>query len=611
MRFLVFILMVAALPPSNAETPLKVPAAPFVNKESAVSREKPKMEFDPAGLTYHFGSKKIIFRPNGSFQIYSRGKPVADVYWFFGTNYSGWQPNNVARKLEGEYKTGPLCFTECTVDENAKSITIKGLLPFHKKESSVPVLGHWTQVVKLTPDEQLDFRLDFTIPEGEKILDGGSKTGMIFRIPLARGYRTEKHGEDLFSATRSRTYSRYGYPGEYILVLMEDPVDSFRVLIPPDQKKKARYMCYGKGRSFRVSPDHIILDLMEYGDGDGKKVPGGVDFQKSDCLSVPERGRNLLLNPYFAQGYAYLNTDFFHTRAYAPKTADKTLNGKDAKFGKYSLETGGDYFLSPVPAEPGKYVFSFYAKGKGTLSVRFQDEAFRNVSKNGNFRAQINSPAEWKRFEFPFVCRKRGLLQAFLVSTSMDGAGLIDGLQLEKGSKATEFDAPPVTARLLTEPKDGFFESGKPFRAGLELSTLEKQVSGKGTAKITDFFGETVFKHDFDFSLHRGKYPWVDLPINEKLSDGIYVLHLEYTFSDNSKRNEYFRFSIMPFLRNEHKTARVFSVAYSGGTGFLKYISERLLARKQAIGIGMEGHMTAMTRETLNQYNKYRIIPFD
>ena len=179
----------------------------------------------------------------------------------------------------------------------------------------------------------------------------------------------------------------------------------------------------------------------------------------------------------------------------------------------------------------------------------------------------------------------------------------LDGLQLEKGKHATPFEAPAVEACSIG---NFFFESGKPVNLKFDFSTLEKQVSGKCILSIRNFFGEETYRKEFDYSLSAGKYPEMEFPLGN-IPDGIYVVKMDY---GKTAPVQFFRFSVMPFLKNTHKTARVFSTEYASATYLTQY-SDRRLARLQAIGYGCYGHASPMTKVIREKFDKYKILPFD
>ncbi|MCX6986190.1 MAG: hypothetical protein NT118_15790, partial [Lentisphaerae bacterium] len=115
---------------------LNAPKAPFASAENknAQPSEKPVALFDAKNLTFVFGSKKIIFGQDGTFTMMSDSRKIGSFFFCVGTDYNDYQTNQV-KKITPEYPGGTLCVTGCGVDETAKTITIKGLIPFHKSDS--------------------------------------------------------------------------------------------------------------------------------------------------------------------------------------------------------------------------------------------------------------------------------------------------------------------------------------------------------------------------------------------------------------------------------------------------------------------------------------------
>ena len=284
---------------------------------------------------------------------------------------------------------------------------------------------------------------------------------------------------------------------------------------------------------------NLILDPGKYGKAE-KPMPGGVDFKKSDDLTLPTAGKNLLANPYFAQGYAFVRDSMVGDWMRDTKGPD--LVEGQARFGTYCLKSGA-YFTQTIPADPGDYVFSVYVKGKGTLTVSVAGKApWKNVASR---KFTVQSPDQWKRVEMPFKFPNPDMLS---ITYALSGESLLDGIQLEKGSKATDFSAPGVTARFITSPENGFLESGKPMSGYLELSTLEQSVSGTAEISIRNFFGETVRTQSFQYSFGKGKYPRENVDL-KGLPDGVYVVEVSYQTAGTKageKLLEHFRFSIMP-----------------------------------------------------------------
>jgi len=154
--------------------------------------------FDAKAKTFVFGQKQVVFADNGTFKVISSGRCIATSHFFISTDFQGSQSNlSVTRVTPGEYTGGTLYVESCTVDENARAITVEGKLPFHKKGTPVQ-LGSWKQVAKLTDDGKLDVTLDFVLPEGQAI---GRTQGVMLKFPTATGYTYgAKEEKAVFSA---------------------------------------------------------------------------------------------------------------------------------------------------------------------------------------------------------------------------------------------------------------------------------------------------------------------------------------------------------------------------------------------------------------------------
>ncbi len=596
----IFLLAVLSVGPQLAATVpsgLSAPEAPFKAKAaSPVPSVRDKPFFDAKNRTFVFGSKRFIFKENAAYTYMSGSKSIMTSYFFVNTPFDGWQPNSSCKVVK-EYTGGTLCITSVIADADRGTLTFKGVVPFHLKSDKTPVLREWTHTVSLAPDGKLDFQFHFETPDGKKFKD----SGIFFHCP---GVRSDK-----------RTYAPQNIKDWYNFcddeLVTDDPMDSVKLIL-----KSKSYIHPFQNQQFRYSPMtlewHYAIDPGSYGAA-RELPPGGVDFKAGDNLIIPERGsRNLLLNPYFAQGSNYFwvcgeNLVKGHCEECIP------VAEKGALFGKYCMPALGGFYLNAVPAEPGDYVLSFYAKGKGSAYLQVSDEVTWYQSHKRGTIQFTGKPGEWKRYEFPFQFNKRGVISIIFNGKSEAGnVAYLDGFQLEAGTKATAFEAPLVSAGLVSPDGLNFFEAGKPMKCELELSTLsEKVVRGKAEVAVSNFFKEIVMTQDFTFSLKDKEYPRFALPV-ENLPQGIYVVHVKFSVEGaKQSANEFFRFAVMPFLKNEHRTARIFSMTYLGGHASIQKASERLLARYRKVGVGCFGHASAMSNDALELYKKYKVIPFD
>jgi len=591
-------LLALAFTAAAAVEPLTTPSAPFASlpktpeTEAAGDPKPAKPYLDAARMTFVFGSKRVVVASCGTFMVMSSNRKLADSHFSASTPAKKSGNSNLRKKIVKEYDGSGLCVTSCKADPKTGTIRIEGQIAFNAPGTPDELYG-WEEIFTLQEDGKLKIQIKLHSPP--KLLKTG-KGAIFFKFNREKDY-TSKPVQRLKKVMPHRTND--------ISVSYQVPGDDFTIevhsnMIQQKRKSSANLYLTPVGEEWT-----LILDPGKYGKEE-KRMPGGVDFKRNDDLTLPTAGKNLLANPYFAQGHAFVR-DAAIGDWMRDGNEQKLVEGK-AKFGKLCLAAGA-YFTQTIPADPGDYVFSIYIKGKGLLSVSVAGSAsWKNVHTK---KIAINSPDQWKRVEIPFHFPKPDMLN---VAYTLKGKGLLDGIQLEKGTKATEFSAPAVTARFITTPENGFLESGKPMSGCLELSTLKKSVSGTAELAIRNFFGETVRKQTFEYSFGQGKYPRQEVDL-KGLSDGIYVVEVSYRNAGakaGEKQVEHFRFSIMPFLKSEHFTSRIFCPMYGGGyDGMIKSISTRYLKRWQQVGFGIYGHAAAMTQEVADKMKSYGILPFD
>lgn len=571
--------------------PLKSPKAPLIPQvaSSEVRAVFVKPEFDAKNQQFTFGNKRIIIEPNGCFSVLSDSRKIAFSYFSASTPAKS-DNSNSTKKLVEKYDGSGLSVLKSESDEASKSVKISGLIGFNPPGMPEETYA-WERVFSLTEDNKLKVITNFQVPEGKL---HGSKCGLFFNL-------TNSNSNNYTSEPIDRGDKRkWHFRTSDITIHAEIPDDSFKVEVHTPmiiQENK-------KTDSIYLTPEHypwvIILDPMKCGLTSAYK-PGGVDFLKGDDLELPSTGKNLLPNPYMAQGTTFVKDAAIF---YWFKTENKPqLITDNPKFGKYCL-AAASYYSASIPADAGDYIFSIYARGKGQLSLGASSKApWRNVAGK-HYAIDVN---EWKRYEFPFTLPRDGMLN---ISYSLRGTGALDGIQLEKGKVATEFSAPAVSARFLTNPKDCFLESGKPMSGYLELSTLQKNVRGKGKIEIKDFFSDVVRSADFSYDFNSGTHPQVQVPV-EGLADGVYVVKVTYnTDKMPDEYFEHFRFSIMPWLKNEHFTRRLFSPIYASGP-VIRTCKPEQFERWRSIGYGIWGHAGRVSPEVDQIMRSYGILPFD
>ena len=572
------LLMSAAGSAAPALEPLPEFRAPLKNTLSA-EKYSGDMKFDPQRLSFQYGSKRIAFNPDGTFCLCSGNREISRAFLFFSTPYKGWMPASGIPKVSGEYNGKGMQVGKISAGPDL--LVIEGLVPWNKNGTSL-IAGTWKISAKICDGRKLRVAVEFTRP----VPDAKYDSGLFFRFSQVKKCSAGQMG-GWIPGERSKLRADKWTP---ITLECTDPGDTFVISSP-------------RWRAWGIGSQHLRLDYtgtrMEFEIDPAsatvaQEISSAAEVMKvMDDLTVPARGRNLIPNPYFAVRNRFLTSSYYDIHG-----IDRYYS-TDAKFGRYSIaQNGWQRFLANVPLEPGGYVLSFYAKGKVPVTVFLE-------SVGSNFthflKANVNSPGKWTRYELPF---KFPLESALSMEFRTPGKVLIDGVQLEKGSKATAFEAPKVEAG---EAKPFFFESGKDVTLEFELSTLERKVSGTGEMSIKNFFGEAVAKQKFDYCAEAGKYPKIEFKLG-KLPDGIYVIKLDY---GGKAPEQFYRMAVMPFLKNTHQTARVFSLNYEAHRELRTAVWEPYLARLQAIGIGTIGHSRVMTHDVYKTFLKYGVQPFD
>ena len=544
------------------------------------------LKFDPQNLGFSRGSKKVVLQQDGAICFYSGTRLLGKMSLFISTPFQKYQRKISLKKPGAKFDGTGMQIQEIRTAPDG--VTFDGLIPWNA--SGQPLLARtWKIDAKIQDGKQVRIQVEYELPKDMKYqTDAGVFASFYGVQEFASGENT------WLPEGKVKFYSRKGDPIE---VKFKSEDDNF-TLIPSGW------------RAWNMGGSHLRLDFVNT--PGMAKLTIGVDLGKGfeeqqikdafevmkvmDDLVVPVRGKNLIPNPYFAVRHRFVVLN---------NLADTGRDGcysTDSKFGRYSwCKPGGGRFLANIPLDAGDYVFSFYAKGKSRITLAVQSVGDGAAGSIQYLRTQVNSPGKWTRYELPFhQARER----AVFMTVSYPQSLLIDGLQLEKGKKATAFEAPAVEAG---ETKPFFFKSGEDITLEFELSTLEKAVSGKGMMSIKNFFGETVAKQSFDYRAEAGQYPKIQFKPG-KLPDGIYAVKLDY---GGKAPEQFYRLAVMPFLKNTHQTAKAFALGYEGHREMQNQVWEPFLARLQAIGVASKAHCRAMTPEVQKAYYKYGVVPFD
>jgi cellulose/xylan binding protein with CBM9 domain len=588
---------------------LTPPPAPFEKSDSSAKAVKPDAKI--AGREIIFGSKKLIVTPSGAMVFMSNGRNLCELYFYVNTEWSSFLTNIDRGKAPAKWKKGSVGIIESSYDKAKNQFIIKGNFPLNKPKSGVPAEGQFVETVTLLDSGKVKIENQYIIPEKYKKLF--RSTCMFLQCS----------GVDNFSiAGKKYTFeekTRHFFKPPKIHFAQDNITNSFDVdvlstamISATKRKGKEDFRIYPRKTnkiSFILDPGKVSADSM----AKESNAYAGVDFKKTDDLEVPNYSicRNLIQNPSFEQGvmYCITNNHFDDFLGINGIEADDS----EALFGKHSLKvnlykSGYNIYFSPVPVEPGKYIFSFYVKGDGSEKQKMSSH-IQNASRAQLSRKYWAVGKEWKRIFIPFEIKKTTAFSCRLAAAGNDGSVVhLDGLQLEKGDKATDFVSPPVEGLLLTSKEDNFFSPEEKIDASLRILSVKPETSGKVKVTVKDFFSSKIFDEEYSFKTGKDGVALVKLPFDDKFSKGIYIVKADYMLDNGQRLHNFFRFSIMPYLENKHKLKTMFSNAYHGQMKRQVYPGlETYLKRCRDIGAGGETHSGFVSKDFAKLLNKYGI----
>ena len=372
-----------------------------------------------------------------------------------------------------------------------------------------------------------------------------------------------------------------------------------------------------------------LLDLQKVVQQEkSAKNYSGLNWRNLEDIDVYDRdaSRNLLANPSFEQGpgcSVWVRYAGFAGHRKKWRCGPPVIDDSMAKFGTHSLKINtyatpaeqrgdirgiyetGSVSLFPVLLEAGDYMLSCYVKGnrKGQkLNLWVSRTSIpKDRARGGNLWIPINEAriavdAEWKRIALPL---KLGLDVPVLInfnaaSPSADGAVWIDGVQLERGTSATEYIGRIAESALLSSSADNFLEFGKEASLRLRISA---ETPGRAHVTIKNFFSDIVYRKSFRFK--NGS----ELQLDFTPDRGIYIVKTEYELDNGKRTYDHHRFSVMNFLNNGHKLKNMFALDY--GTVSANPLFLRLLERSRCLGYGSKGELKQMFREVVDTYHAY------
>lgn len=329
----------------------------------------------------------------------------------------------------------------------------------------------------------------------------------------------------------------------------------------------------------------------------------GHDLYAQDALHMPHSPtRNLFPNPSFEQGMRYWRWCDGGGRYTPSKTLRYTVDD-NGLFGKKAL------VINPVQhgvvppmsfSLPGKkgetYTVSFYARAEKpgssaglTLFSRKQGGQFGRPYMEKDTAHPVGT--EWKRYSQSFV--SDGAPVALVVKGGGPGKVWIDGIQYERGKKATEFVAPPMEGCLFTSDPDNNVEAGKPMNAGLAFHGMDG-VSGKAELTLFDFFKKVIWRKTYEIKAgEKLNLPWD----TDRLQNGLFVLRVKYEIPGTKPYFDFYRFSILKSLRNDFATKDLYGNSFSARIGrtedFLNLMRRCGYGGSASYGAGRESNPVA------------------
>lgn len=330
-----------------------------------------------------------------------------------------------------------------------------------------------------------------------------------------------------------------------------------------------------------------------------------IDFWANDRLHLPDYGAsgNLIMNPSFEAGFRYWGFPCYAQGVIPLRHSSfHDIESREVHSGSRSLRLRAMPFQNPLPVgvfplpvnPHAKYTLSFYAKGSLPESLKI------NVWARGRtmhfLPGVVSLPVndQWQRFTLPGIPTEKFVsiyFEARRYGSSEEGCIWLDDVQLETGPEATDFKQPPVTAQLVSAARGNFLEFGQAPDFNLVIQS-SANANGTVSLSVEDFFFKRVFSGSYPFAADNTGRCSIRL---DELNDAIRANNLRGVFIvtavfsvDGASRpyTDYFRFSVMDFLKNAHKNKDMFNLTFvyqlqSGGPEF-----ERFLERGRAIGFG-------------------------
>jgi hypothetical protein len=464
--------------------------------------------------------------------------------------------------------------------------------------------------LRLTPDGEI--AVEATFPKANKL---------VFEMPLKGnfigGARLNVDGRAInvptFSGEAKHSYGRL-FDGSAAELTFFAASPAKRFSIKPAPGTTCRIGCFYKNKHISLSlfppkaGKTIAFVLDPGGQRDASLTApagrvhklGAIDFWNHDRYCLPDtREKNLLQNSSFEQDMRYLAFRPFMRGGMSKEMwalKPIRITSKQAKFGRKSLRIFSDVrkrnlrqriSTHAAMLTPGRYTLSVYAKttqpGRQKLNLYAVNPAHiydRKTWEQGTFELT----GEWKRYTIPVNIKAACAAPvAFSAESDCEATCFIDGMQLEKGDRATAYQPPAVEGALRTSAADNLVEYGRKVAARLDI------VSAPGTAgtvsvRVRDFFDQIKHAATYRFKADSAGAATIKLPF-ETMPRGVFMVETDYDLPGHVRRYEIQRFAVMSFLDNTHKHKGLFADTYADPHGTQQFYPE-VLARYKKIGIG-------------------------
>lgn len=331
-------------------------------------------------------------------------------------------------------------------------------------------------------------------------------------------------------------------------------------------------MAFAQGQGTAPAPLPEMTALFPHGDEPLTVRPdGSIDFDLEDRLDVPRSPcGNLIPNGSFEQGlsgwaYDYWGVSWNVVAQEGGMPLEEIV--QNGRFGAFALKfrtlkgkgVCEELFSPPVSTATGvTHVVSFYARGAQGAWARVRVMAAASgFGKAAPQELRVDATAKWTRHEMTFVPSAAGVI----VAISGGGDVLVDGLKVEKGSRAGDVCVPPVEGNLVTVDPFNRLNPGQAADMKLVL-TADNPVSGSVRVRVRNFYREVVYDQAFEFAHPGGgRQQPLDLGSSaEKFASGIYVVKTDYCVGGEKWTAPYQRVMVMEPLDGRQDTAHFHGV---------------------------------------------------